>query len=1361
MPSAEVTRSDSNRSDASQRPRVSFNRDVHVKRIVPRENTKASGVVTGINGDTVLTSPIRKQRVKRSKKELAEEAAKVIRQADNVGCVASDRGAIPDKFFTLPSRKKSKEAATDYPSTSLDRRALKRRGSNELQPPKKPPRTFATTPNQNATSKSSIFDIFHKPSTKPKKSNLRRSISDASSLRSKAFGPVDSNSRVQYRPESDGEECTRKVTSSKKQLSPIIEVTQREDYFAPNKESPQQIIQPSTPIGQDQQESVTEQLKNYIDEVDEELYRETGIRITSSASKKGPQPIIIDVDKAQNVSSQKKHKLKFGFGKKLKSLTHKKLKSSETKENRKNDITNNLPEALVDSEKSDSEVIVKELQPKETKFVSPAIQCVIEEIQINKSPEMIHSSQKPAEKLPLTKGKTVNNIVKRLSSDSCSSPPPTRTNVLIMPNISVQHNNNQPFSYTRGISPDKHRSNEDLPRDFTKPVIYAQVVCGAKDNEKQTVHKAYNGRRQPHSDSDEGLGGEDSSGFNTRKYDSEKQFTQFGDEQFESYQSETEKLIDEIDKYKAESPIMPKYRSPAQLNGFSSSYNGIMERGRGDGMDAKRRESLTEPDNINGDNGLGRSDLSARRDLLESRINRRITDKNSPSPEYCPPSRPPRKNVLVTEKSSRYYRGGSTSPVGYKEKYVSETKKDVFGESHFETRTKKFFGDPRDSPSGFKYELSDNEPKSFDYQPSDYRSSPENQRFDSSHSRCRYVQEKPNLIKDKSIYRSTPEIHQRAQPFGSSFHGSLPREDRFESGNAQRFRSERFLNREESDRRTDRLVDSGIENDFRRDSTENYKVHARTPRHRDLYNESEDEGFASSLLIANEKNHTSENIFRKSRRDYDSDINSRDEFYRNNRSKYVPRERSIDDGSHFDPRLDKDIDRTVIKVSEKKPPKPEKKSGLEKMKALFTRDKKKDKSGTTQKTKANSLRNGQASTDYKNRRRLSTPSPVRDVPKRSESTHGSWFKSLDRLTKKRSEKRHKDGNITSTEDEITVGTRSKLSSSASNLRFFGDTDQESNGDSVRGITGPKKRSGLRSQSTRDLHNIAEEKRKVTSVLGRKAEYKSLNNISETHRSDLKGSRTSLKPPISPNSRYNHEAKHRDDRRRRNKRPDLSSVESSTEGDSSQQSQRSIVYLHAATVGDIPGPEYLRTSSRAISREDLTSNGSSLIQPQVKTLSRSFSVLAPWKPRNQRDALDIDYTQYNKGSKNGKYEQRTPRNTSSRNESSTLKRKAQESRRNNYQQSLNRKSRSKENLARQSKEEVSRGSTSTLFKKKDKLPRENSRYLNQKEERRMPTKSHSVESIARKSRNEGRDVSRSISMPRDTEKTAGWFKKSKK
>lgn len=145
-------------------------------------------------------------------------------------------GAIPDKFYTLPSRKKNKENTIDYPSSSLDRRTLKRRGSSELQPPKKPPRTFASTNSLNNPPKSSIFDIFHK-SAKPKKSNLRRSVSDASSLRSKAFGPIENNPVPSRKPESDVEEQVRRI-NTKKQLSPIIEVTQREDYFAPSDLTP-------------------------------------------------------------------------------------------------------------------------------------------------------------------------------------------------------------------------------------------------------------------------------------------------------------------------------------------------------------------------------------------------------------------------------------------------------------------------------------------------------------------------------------------------------------------------------------------------------------------------------------------------------------------------------------------------------------------------------------------------------------------------------------------------------------------------------------------------------------------------------------------------------------------------------------------------------------------------------------------------------------------------------------------------------------------------------------------------------------------------------------------------------------------
>lgn len=195
---------------------------------------------------------------------------------------------------------------------------------------------------------------------------------------------------------------------------------------------------------------------------------------------------------------------------------------------------------------------------------------------------------------------------------------------------------------------------------------------------------------------------------------------------------------------------------------------------------------------------------------------------------------------------------------------------------------------------------------------------------------------------------------------------------------------------------------------------------------------------------------------------------------------------------------------------------------------------------------------------------------------------------------------------------------------------------------------------------------------------------------------------------------------------------------------------------------------MRNGRRAASREELASNSSSRIQPQVKTLSRSFSVLAPWRPRHQRESMDIDYTQYPKQPKNGKYEQKISRNGASRKEnSSTLKKKTQESKRNNS--TLNRNSRSKENIStlRRSKEELSRGSSSTLYKKREQ-PKEgsNSRYNRDRDDRKMSSKSMSVESLghngrSEKSRSEPREISRSISMPRDPEKSAGWFKKSKK
>ncbi|KAJ8924285.1 hypothetical protein NQ315_007077, partial [Exocentrus adspersus] len=944
---------------------------------VPRERVVV-GAASGDGAGHPVASPVRKERLKKSKKELEEEAAKVLQQVDQLDCVTGGEGVRPDRFYTLPNRKKK-----DYSSASLDRR-VKRRGSLELVPPKKPPRTFAASPPP--PQKASIFDIFKKDKKpEPKKSNLRRSVSDASNLKSKVYGP----SGNEKRSGSDAEDDLKVSQNSKKQLSPIIEVTQREDYFTRvDVDHDKENIRNSENV---KQNSVTEKLKEYIDEVDEQLYKETGVRVTPTKEEvKDPAPIIIDVEKAEKISGKNKKFKDSALGKKLKSITHKKKKKTNEAGKKKK-----LPSDTKAKEKKFGEgkaavplkVEVEEPRPEEKSPTphspSPRIKAAVENFEKlgRSSPTMIHSSQKPADKLPLTKGRTVDTMVKRLSNDSCSPPPP-KTNIMITPHGSVQHNNNQPFSYTRGLSPDKYMSNETSPNPGS-PIIYAQVVCGSNGTgpAKQTVHAAYtNGKKQPHSDSDEGLGGEENSGFSRL----DKTVTHFGDDRYNgnSYTKSRDDYFDE-DKFEEESPITPKFRNPAYLNGYSgyerkvsefskiehSGYIDSSSRGRGDGMDAKRRESLTE--NENGFipktlNGHVRSDLSARRDLLESRIKNRLQDNTMRiSPEYLQNTTP--TNVYISESTSKYYRGGSTSPVGYTEKYFSEIRKDKYGQPRkVESRSKQYFGkdsieyDNRIKSNGYQYNGFDSEPKSFDSQISDYRSSPENRHFETSHnkSNSRYTNvETQKIFKDRDMYKSTPEIHQnsyRDAQYHDSYHDSLRREKAENRVvNSSKYRSDRYLDQTESERK-DKFGDSGIENDFRRDSGDNFRVNRPSRSRREYCNESEDEGFASSLLIASERQHTEDNINQRRRRNYDSDrANSReDDSYRHLehmdykskvRNDYVPRERSIDDGSHYDPRIDKDGDRSTLKRVDKKPPKPEKKSGLEKVKSLFTRDSKKKK----------------------------------------------------------------------------------------------------------------------------------------------------------------------------------------------------------------------------------------------------------------------------------------------------------------------------------------------------------------------------------------------------------------------------------
>ncbi|KAF5274832.1 hypothetical protein FQR65_LT00415, partial [Abscondita terminalis] len=1023
----DVTRSDSQRSDGSNRPRVSFNRDVHIKRIVPNETSRIAGALTNDGSGHLIPSPVRKARLPKSKQQLAEEAARILQQVDKVNCVVKNHNPNSTKFYTLPVRKKHK-GASDYQQSSLDRRT-KRRNSEEAinrleTPPKKPPRTFTHYSKPEKT-RTSIFNIFKRekdPQELKKKSNLRRSVSDATHLKSKNNN-IDNVNNNKSKIESETEEDLK---SYKKKLTPIVEDVRGKNYSSRNKEN----INVDEHVGKNKTQSVTEQLKEYIDEVDSALFNETGIRVNPPKNSNLPEIVIIDVDKAEKIS-RKKDKPKLtatNITKKIKSFGNKTKKSPRKKD---------------------------PLPPDSPR--SSRIQEVINNLEnsSNQTPStMMHSSQKPVDKLPLTRGRTVDSMVKRLSTDK-NSPSPPKTNVMITPSVTVQHNNNQPFSYTRGHSPERNYQSPDgsrSPEEPGSPVIYAHVVCdkSGRNNStplKQTVHTTYSNNKKhlPHSDSDEGLGNEENLGF-TKKYDSEKTVTHFGDDYLNGNRY----------RYDEEYPITPKMKNDVyNYNEYGKTEHTIFidssSRGRGDGMDSKRRESLTEH-NENGFNSLkynvntSRTDLSARRDLLESRINRRLEEKNY---RQSPPSNgSPFVSKYVSE--AKYFKHGSASPIGYIETYTTETTTDRNGNRNTkETRLRKDLSDKDRGQIRYKYET---EPKSFDSQMSDYRSSYENvENVSYKHAQNKFISkdERQRLNKDREHYRSNPEIIQRSYENyddQETYHDSLKREKHEGRTSTPKHRPERkYFDRTDFDRK-DRLGDSGIENDFKRDLVENYRKPRASAQKGDYCNESEDEGFASSLLIASERQHTEDNINnRKTRIGYESDRGYRDDPYRNVenmeyqvtkeyafKDKYAPRERSIDDGSHYDPRLDKDFDAersTLKKKTDKKPPKPEKKSSLEKVKQLFSRDsskKKKQKdrimvpnetlraryteyTGSREHLEPRAVKSEfKSGYDYSNRRRLSTPSPspTREIQRnvKSEATHGSWFKSLDRLSRKKTKK---------------------------------------------------------------------------------------------------------------------------------------------------------------------------------------------------------------------------------------------------------------------------------------------------------------------------------------------------------------------
>uniref|UniRef100_A0A1B0FJR8 Uncharacterized protein n=1 Tax=Glossina morsitans morsitans TaxID=37546 RepID=A0A1B0FJR8_GLOMM len=1064
-----------------------------------------------------------------------------------------------------------------------------------------------------------------------------------------------------------------------------------------------------------------------------------------------------------------------------------------------------------------------------------------------KSQENMHSSQLPPQKLPLTKGKTVNGLAKRLSMERFSPPPPLTGPAFsyIRPNDGITYAQLEHEDHDLRLGQRTLQKNRDYRRDYRSPSRERftpdrelHKTLGNRKSLDQTDfitsqnHKISHRSKQhspnynPHSgtttihiggsfspspwqplsprnlsDEDEGLG------IETRKY----------------YDDDLPKMRS---KSPAEPPIVPKIRSitPTQENGFHTperylsprremtpprhhddmgyrrarlesrilnrrfgevgGFHNARERTPNHHLQQEDREETTYEQ-------VAKRYLSPERDILkEQRFHKPEVDEilNKYSPERShldiiapTPANPSISTLPKLEKTSRYkhtkyYDDGHG---GVKEVYERQTQIDADGtpyvrESRHRERLNSYGNKVvrESSPTNERHSQNDYEPKSLDSQftgTDQYRSSPENMK--------RYDINSERVI--------TP--HQSS-------------EDRWHSS----------LKRDKLQQRSFDKGDSGIENDFRKESF-NGDLQTRYYRWRKP-------STADDMRSC-------ENFLKKERRHCEQQRQQ-------SKEAIVYRERSIDDGSHYDPHLDKfPMSRTTLRRRDQPTQtipeheqttvttlkRSKKLGGFEKVKQLFTgaHGDKKDPERKSNSSSTSSSAGTQQTVrpkdkdskymvneeemrlryqehraagnalnlpsehkrelkgiDISMRRRLSTPKASPLLIKRTSSpidkTHKesslaskpekiSWFKSLDRRSKSKSKEKI---NVTVNEQNETPSSSMKrakpstrqqapnnttvTAQPAKNLRFFGDTDVDSNPPTIsKANTGHKSRPAVTaalnrsqkfSQSAYHLDRIAgaegspqrQDYRQdlataslaKNSVAGSRLKSTSMHNLENGHCDEvdfrkkrhysrsrelhdisesgsetedqnnkrpnggLTGSKTLSRDRLDRTHRYDDHTYRRSNERHalatttsssaangngdtttgnqqhqsgRNMPPYLAgppkparsterramsysrererfpAESSGTEGESSLHSQRSVVYLHATTVGAIPQPYHLRR--RSISKDDLQSNKTKsqpqALQPMTRTVSRSVSMLAPWKPKLISEGYEINYSQEQK------------------------------------------------------------------------------------------------------------------------------------
>lgn len=198
----DVSRSDSNRSDAS-RPRVSFNRDVHVKRINGPRTADAYSLSP--DGAGFVPASVRRERPK-TKRQMTKEAQVVLKQVDKISCKASSDLRLDDDKPKVKKKRSSSFLSSVRRNVVTD----KSKKGNE---------------SGDVDSGSSQEYRVYKPNDKTK---------DFMSLDRKKLKKDKKNRNLEYLSlERDGEE------NNKKQLSPIAEspgTPGQRDYFSEKKE---------------------------------------------------------------------------------------------------------------------------------------------------------------------------------------------------------------------------------------------------------------------------------------------------------------------------------------------------------------------------------------------------------------------------------------------------------------------------------------------------------------------------------------------------------------------------------------------------------------------------------------------------------------------------------------------------------------------------------------------------------------------------------------------------------------------------------------------------------------------------------------------------------------------------------------------------------------------------------------------------------------------------------------------------------------------------------------------------------------------------------------------------------------------